>query len=357
MQEDLEFEDSRRLHELFGSHDENIRALERNLDVEISLTAGGAVVVGDEQELGLASRVLRELYSFAREGGSISPADVDRAVDLLSGDPHATLSKLLRSAVLTSAKGKEIAPKTANQRAYVEAMQRHDVVFGIGPAGTGKTYLAMAQACAELQRGTCDRIILTRPAVEAGERLGFLPGDLAEKVNPYLRPLYDALHEMVGAEKTEMMIERGIIEVAPLAFMRGRTLNRAFVILDEAQNTSREQMKMFLTRIGFDAKAVITGDITQVDLPNSQVSGLRDARRVLGSIQDIGFIEFQEIDVIRHPLVKRIIEAYSVVEEQAWAEHEAAASRATPAKEAGTVGGKEAGKKAGKKADKGSGAG
>jgi len=212
--------------------------------------------------------------------------------------------------VLVSGGRALIRPKTANQRAYIDAIRRYDVVFAIGPAGTGKTYLAMAMACAALFAGEFERIILTRPAVEAGEKLGFLPGDLAEKVNPYLRPLYDALYDLAGMDKAVQLVERETVEVAPLAFMRGRTLNRAVVILDEAQNTTREQMKMFLTRLGYDSKAIVTGDITQVDLPEGQVSGLRDARDVLGDITELAFIEFNERDVVRHPLVKRIIRAY-----------------------------------------------
>ncbi len=258
----------------------------------------------------LAGRVLKELYDVAGEGIAVQPEDVKRAVAALSDDSRVSLKDLFLSPVLVSGGHAQICPKTPNQRAYIEAIKRYDVVFAIGPAGTGKTYLAMAMACAELFAGKFERIILTRPAVEAGEKLGFLPGDLAEKVNPYLRPLYDALYDLAGVEKAVQLIEHETVEVAPLAFMRGRTLNRAVVILDEAQNTSREQMKMFLTRLGYDSKAIITGDVTQVDLPDGQVSGLRDARDVLGEIAELAFIEFDETDVVRHPLVKRIIRAY-----------------------------------------------
>ncbi len=287
-----------------------MRALEKTLEVRVSITTDGLRIDGDDHQIELAGRVLRELYGMAMGGRSIGPADVTRAIEILGSSKTATLADVYRRPVFVSPRGKEIAPKTTNQRLYVEAIHGHDLTFGIGPAGTGKTYLAMAMAVADLFRGKYSRIILTRPAVEAGEKLGFLPGDLAEKVNPYLRPLYDALHDMVSLEKAQTMIERGTIEVAPLAFMRGRTLNNAFVILDEAQNTTREQMKMFLTRLGFESKAVVTGDITQVDLPSTHVSGLHDAWKILGKIPDIAFVEFGDKDVVRHPLVKRIISAY-----------------------------------------------
>jgi len=298
------------LHELFGSHDENVRVLEDALKVSVAMTNGGVRIEGEPHETELAGRVLRELYGIAGEGSTVAPSDVMRAIEILGESRSASLAQVFREPVYVSARGKEIAPKTAKQRHYVEAMRNHDLTFAIGPAGTGKTYLAMAMAVADFFRGRFSRIILTRPAVEAGEKLGFLPGDLAEKVNPYLRPLYDALHDMVSLDKAQTMLERGTIEVAPLAFMRGRTLNNAFVILDEAQNTTREQMKMFLTRLGFESKAVITGDVTQVDLPAESHSGLRDARRVLASIEGIAFVEFDDRDVVRHPLVKQIISAY-----------------------------------------------
>lgn len=306
----FEFADPRRLHEMFGSHDANVRRLESTLGVEVAITGEGVVVRGDAIETELAGRVLRELYDMAGDGHTIAPEDVDRAVDILGANRDNTLKEFFSEPVFVSSSGRSIVAKTPNQRTYVEAMRARDVVFGIGPAGTGKTYLAMAMAVSELIRGNYQRIILTRPAVEAGEKLGFLPGDLADKVNPYLRPLYDALHDMVSVEKAAAMVERGMVEVAPLAFMRGRTLNNAFVILDEAQNTTRPQMKMFLTRLGFDSKAVITGDVTQVDLPSGQLSGLRDAHEVLADIGDIGFVRFTDKDVVRHPLVRRIIDAY-----------------------------------------------
>jgi phosphate starvation-inducible PhoH-like protein len=306
----FEFADSRRVHELFGSHDANVRRLEQALGVEVAMTGDGITIRGDAPETELAGRVLRELYDMAGDGHTIAPEDVERAIDILGANRESSLRDFFSEPVFVSSSGRRIVPKTPNQRVYVEAMRRRDIVFGIGPAGTGKTYLAMAVAVSELLRGNYQRIILTRPAVEAGEKLGFLPGDLAEKVNPYLRPLYDALHDMVSFEKAATMVERGMVEVAPLAFMRGRTLNNAFVILDEAQNTTRAQMKMFLTRLGFDSKAVITGDVTQVDLPSGQLSGLRDAHEVLSAIGDISFVAFSDKDVVRHPLVRAIIDAY-----------------------------------------------
>jgi phosphate starvation-inducible PhoH-like protein len=304
------------LHELFGSHDSNIKALEAALDVNVSVTGDGVAISGDEHDTELAGRVIEQLYQIVGEGHSIGPGDIERAVDILSRNRKAHLKEVMLENVLVTPGHNGIAAKTINQRRYVEAMRAYDIVFAIGPAGTGKTYLAMAMAVAEVVKGRYDRIILTRPAVEAGERLGFLPGDLQEKVNPYLRPLYDALYDMVHVDKAEQMIERGVVEVAPLAFMRGRTLNNAFVILDEAQNTTPEQMKMLLTRLGFNSCAVITGDITQADLAPGQISGLHHAREVLGEIGDLSFVYFDKRDVVRHPLVKKIIGAYEKAHER-----------------------------------------
>ena len=282
--------------------------------MSVSLTGSGVIIGGDEHDAELAGRVLQELYSLSGEGYPVAPDDVERAIDVLSRNSNVDLKDVFLEPVFADSSRSRIMPKTVNQRVYFDAMRSHDVVFAIGPAGTGKTYLAMAMAVAELLRGNYARIILTRPAVEAGEKLGFLPGDLAEKVNPYLRPLYDALYDMVSMDKARQMVERGSVEVAPLAFMRGRTLNNAFVILDEAQNTTRAQMKMFLTRLGFNSKAVITGDITQVDLPSGQASGLRDARNVLAEVADISFVWFDQQDVVRHEIVKKIIDAYDSAE-------------------------------------------
>ena len=277
----------------------------------MSLTEGGVQIFGGADDTDVAGRVLRELYEVASEGHSISPEEVSRAIDILKEDNGAKIKEVFLDTLVLGTQRNKIAPKTVNQKLYVEAMREYDVVFGIGPAGTGKTYLAMAMAVSELLKGNYSRVIVTRPAVEAGEKLGFLPGDLAEKINPYLRPVYDALFDMVSYDKGNQMIERGVIEVAPLAFMRGRTLSKAFVVLDEAQNTTREQMKMFLTRLGCDSKAVVTGDVTQIDLPVGELSGLRDAERVLSRIDGLAFVNFDERDVVRHPLVKRIIRAYT----------------------------------------------
>jgi phosphate starvation-inducible PhoH-like protein len=257
-----------------------------------------------------AERVVAELTASVREGNDLQVNDVSRAVRLLRDHPDMKLRDVFHDVVLVSARHRVIAPKTMTQKRYIEAIRDHDVVFGIGPAGTGKTYLAMAMAVAALMQKKVKRIILTRPAVEAGEKLGFLPGDLAEKVNPYLRPLYDAMHDMMDLDKAQALIQRGSIEVAPLAFMRGRTLNDSFVVLDEAQNTTPEQMKMFLTRLGYESKAVITGDVTQVDLPEGRKSGLSDAINLLAGVPGIGFTTFTDVDVVRHPLVARIVRAY-----------------------------------------------
>jgi phosphate starvation-inducible PhoH-like protein len=267
-------------------------------------------LLGSEADVGLARKVLEELYGVARTGSEVHARDVRQTLRMLSQQPAAKLSDASAD-VLSSVGGRRrIAAKNLNQRRYVELMRSRDVVFSVGPAGTGKTYLAMAMAIAALNRHEVSRVVLTRPAVEAGEKLGFLPGSMAEKVNPYLRPLYDALNDMMPFEKANRLMERGVIEVAPLAFMRGRTLNDSFVILDEAQNTTSEQMKMLLTRLGFDSKAVITGDVTQIDLPSETRSGLVEAVKLLRPIEGIGFIHFNEDDVVRHPLIASIIRAY-----------------------------------------------
>ncbi|MFZ0888207.1 MAG: PhoH family protein [Candidatus Binataceae bacterium] len=253
---------------------------------------------------------MSELYELLKRGYPIYPGDVEYSIRILRADRNVDLKDIFLDTVYVSAHKRVISPKSVNQKLYIDAIRTHDIVFGIGPAGTGKTYLAMAMALAALMKNQVTRMVLCRPAVEAGERLGFLPGDLAEKVNPYLRPLYDALHDMVDFDRARRMIERGTIEVAPLAFMRGRTLNDSFIILDEAQNTTSEQMKMFLTRLGYNSKAVITGDVTQIDLPSGKLSGLKEARTVLGQTPGIAFIHFDERDVVRHRLVQAIITAY-----------------------------------------------
>lgn len=295
---------------LFGETDVNLNTLAKELDVTVSRAPQGIVISGLDSEVDLASDVLIQLRDLVRNGEEIFPGDVARAIQMLSENRHARLSDLFREQVRINGRKRNIVPKTLNQKEYIESIQRHDIVFGVGPAGTGKTYLAMAMAVAELAKKTIKRVVLCRPAVEAGEKLGFLPGDMAEKVNPYLRPLYDALHDMVDPERAQEMIAKGVIEVAPLAFMRGRTLSSAFVILDEAQNTTPEQMKMLLTRLGPGSKCVVTGDITQIDLPRGTRSGMIDALNHLEKVEGIGIINFEVQDVIRHPLVARIVAAY-----------------------------------------------
>jgi phosphate starvation-inducible PhoH-like protein len=295
---------------LFGTYDENLKHLEGLFNVRIRTRGQELSVEGDAADVALAEKVLDQLSSLMRGGYKLGKGDVKTAAQLVAQDEHVELSDyFLRGAARTSGK-KQVMPKSVNQRRYLDAIDQHDIVFGIGPAGTGKTYLAMAQAVAYLLAKRISRIILARPAVEAGEKLGFLPGDLQEKVNPYLRPLYDALYDMMEIERADRLLERGTIEVAPIAFMRGRTLNDAFVILDEAQNTTSEQMKMFLTRLGYGSKAVITGDITQIDLPTARQSGLVEAMKVVGNVDGISFIHFDEKDVVRHPLVQQIVKAY-----------------------------------------------
>ena len=307
---DISFDNPRLFENLLGHHDEHLRAIERALGVQVGVNGTTLLISGDAVERELAGRVLTQLYAVVEKGYPVYSSDVDYAIRILSGDRNANLREIFLDAIYISAHKRIITPKSIAQKEYIEAIRNFDIVFGIGPAGTGKTYLAMAMAVAELMKNNFARMILTRPAVEAGEKLGFLPGDLAEKVNPYLRPLYDALHDMVDFERAQKMLERGNIEVAPLAFMRGRTLNDSFVILDEAQNTTGEQMKMFLTRLGYGSKAVITGDVTQIDLPAGRASGLKEAQVILSAIDGIRFCYFTERDVVRHRLVQDIITAY-----------------------------------------------
>jgi phosphate starvation-inducible PhoH-like protein len=296
---------------LFGSLDDNLRALEIALRVRLR-TSGNNVVVaeGEPEDVAVAEQVFGQLGGLLTEGYRFTRGDVKVAAQLVADDPGVILADYFLKGAVRTVGRRQVAPKTPMQRRYLEAIDRADIVFGVGPAGTGKTYLAMAQAISALLAKRVSRIILARPAVEAGEKLGFLPGDLQEKVNPYLRPLYDALHDMLDADRVERLLERGVIEVAPLAFMRGRTLNEAFVILDEAQNTTSEQMKMFLTRLGYGSKAVVTGDVTQIDLPAGRVSGLIEALKVVASIDAIATVHFDERDVVRHPLVQQIVKAY-----------------------------------------------
>ncbi len=312
----VEFDDNPTFLAVAGQHQQHLKLIEKALSVRIGTRGAVVHIQGEAEASAVAARTLRELERIVQGGFLLGPVDVGHAVRLCMADPSVRLEHYFGDAILTSSRQRPVTPRTPVQKRYIEAIRGHDVVFGIGPAGTGKTYLAMAMAVAALLRRDVARIILARPAVEAGERLGFLPGDLQEKVNPYLRPLYDALHDMMDAEKTQRHMERGVIEVAPLAFMRGRTLNDAFVILDEAQNTTPEQMKMFLTRLGVQSKAVITGDVTQVDLPHERTSGLVEAMEILGGIEEISFVRFTEADVVRHPLVQQIIRAYDRSDER-----------------------------------------
>jgi phosphate starvation-inducible PhoH-like protein len=295
---------------LFGSYDENLKHLESIFNVRIRTQGHDLLVEGDAPGLDRVDRVVGQLSALMRDGFRLSNSDVKTASDLVAQDDSVDLRDHFLKGSLTPGGKRRVAPKTVTQRKYLDAIEQHDIVFGIGPAGTGKTYLAMAQAVAFLVAKKVSRIILARPAVEAGEKLGFLPGDLQEKVNPYLRPLYDALYDMLEVDRVGRYIERGTIEIAPIAFMRGRTLNDSFVILDEAQNTTSEQMKMFLTRLGFGSKAVITGDVTQIDLPAGRMSGLVEAMKIVNAIDGISFVYFDERDVVRHKLVQQIVKAY-----------------------------------------------
>jgi phosphate starvation-inducible PhoH-like protein len=303
-----------RLGALFGVHDENLRLLEEAFGVAIAARGGEVSVSGDPEGAALAARLLSQFGRLVERGFVPKKHDLTAAVRILKEDPTASLVDFFENRSLGPALRQVVTPRNVRQQEYLQAIAENDLVLAIGPAGTGKTYLAVAMAAAALLEKRVRRIVLCRPAVEAGEKLGFLPGDLAEKVNPYLRPLYDALYDILGYDKVGRMLERNIIEVAPLAFMRGRTLNEAFVILDEAQNTTSEQMKMFLTRIGFGSKAVVTGDITQVDLPAGKVSGLREAAQILAGVEGMRIIRFDQRDVVRHRLVQAIVNAYEIWE-------------------------------------------
>lgn len=312
---ELNFEDNEVLKQLYGEHNENLKEIENVFGVKIYSRGGKLSLRGEVEEVESAEKFLNEIYRLISKGYSLDPGDIELAARVVTED-KTPLEDIFLDTVCISTRKKVIAPKSPAQKLYIEAIRRHDIVFGIGPAGTGKTYLAMAMAVSAFVNREVNRIILTRPAVEAGEKLGFLPGDLYQKIDPYLRPLFDALYEMMDFEKTTRLIEKGAIEIAPLAYMRGRTLNDAFVILDEAQNTTAMQMKMFLTRLGFSSKAIITGDVTQVDLSVGERSGLREAESLLRGIEGIAFTYFSKRDVVRHPLVKRIIEAYEKREKE-----------------------------------------
>ncbi|MGC5328548.1 PhoH family protein [Brevibacillus sp. SYSU BS000544] len=307
----IQFADASEALLLFGPHDTYLKQIEQKTSAKIVTRSGEIAISGEKEEVTKIASLFNILLQLVQRGITLSERDVSYAMQLTEKNEAEQLLHLYDEEVARTQRGKIIRAKTLGQRHYLSAIKRYDIVFGIGPAGTGKTYLAVVMAVNALKTGRVKRIVLTRPAVEAGESLGFLPGDLQEKVDPYLRPLYDALYDMLGTEQVAKMLERGLIEVAPLAYMRGRTLEDSFVILDEAQNTTPEQIKMFLTRLGFGSKMVVTGDITQIDLPKGKKSGLREAERILAMIPDIAFIRFQESDVVRHSLVQKIIEAYS----------------------------------------------
>lgn len=304
------------LERLFGTRDENLKRIEQAFAVTVMARGSQLRIEGGEEQTRVVEALLTQLSTLASKGYPVRSVDVETAIRVVSESPETSLIEFFMGNGILGAARQLVTPRSLRQQLYLRAMSEYDLVIGIGPAGTGKTYLAVAMAAAALKERLIRRIILARPAVEAGERLGFLPGDLAEKVNPYLRPLYDALYDLIGFEKVGRLMERGTIEVAPIAFMRGRTLNDSFVILDEAQNTTTEQMKMFLTRIGFNSKAVVTGDITQVDLPTGKGSGLIEARQVLKSIEGIEFVFFDERDVVRHRLVQKIVRAYESFQQQ-----------------------------------------
>ena len=314
--EKISFADHNLLKNLCGEHDKHLKLIENLEPVKIKAWGNNISISGEDDHVRKISAMLLQLYSIMEKGWHIHTSDIDYAHRIISEDATFELARIFLDTVFISSKKRIITPKSIAQSLYIEYMRTFDMLFAIGPAGTGKTYLAMAMAVSFLMEKKVQRIILARPAVEAGERLGFLPGDLAEKVNPYLRPLYDALYDMMDMERSAALFNKGLIEVAPLAFMRGRTLNDSFVILDEAQNTTSEQMKMFLTRLGFGSKAVITGDVTQVDLPQERISGLIEAEQLLKNIARIRFVHFSEIDVVRHPLVQDVIKAYAVLDKE-----------------------------------------
>ncbi|HEX6641837.1 MAG TPA: PhoH family protein [Thermoanaerobaculia bacterium] len=317
--------DEQRAHTLFGNHDENLRAIEDAFDVKISSRGKEIFVGGSAENRAIVEKMIDELQQLIEQGYPLKRSDVQTSVRVMRDKPLTNLIEFFTDDAIGQAIRRVVSPRNMAQKLYLQAISDNDIVFGVGPAGTGKTYLAVAAASAALNDKQIKRIVLCRPAVEAGERLGFLPGDIAEKINPYLRPLYDSLYDIIGFEKVEKLMERSVIEIAPLAFMRGRTLNDAFIILDEAQDTTPEQMKMFLTRLGFGSKAVVTGDITQVDLPDGKKSGLREVRRILDGVEGLKFFDFTDKDVVRHPLVAKIVTAYDRIDrEKAAAEAQAA---------------------------------
>jgi phosphate starvation-inducible protein PhoH and related proteins len=302
--------------EFFGTHDANVKYLESLLNVQVQLQDEMLTIDGPDEKVALVDRLVSDYIQLRSEGVRFSNGDLKSIIRIISEDQSQSLRGVMSTSRSVVVGKRALTPKTLNQKLYLDSIDRNDMVFGIGPAGTGKTYLAVSMAVRALTDKRVNRIVLTRPAVEAGERLGFLPGTLQEKIDPYLKPLYDALYDMLDVERVDRHLERGVIEIAPIAFMRGRTLNDSFVILDEAQNTTPEQMKMFVTRIGYNSKAVITGDITQIDLPSGRLSGLIEAERILARVEGIGFVHFNERDVVRHPLVQRIVRAYETYSAQ-----------------------------------------
>ena len=308
--------DTNEAQRIFGHHDENLKLMRDQLEVDFISRGTELIMRGSEEQVSLAVEFVEQLLFFHRQGSNIGAREVAYAAKMAQAGEMDKLASLFSDTVYSTFRGKQIRPKTIGQKQYLDVIRGNDIVFGIGPAGTGKTYLAMAMAMAALKEKKVQRLILCRPAVEAGERLGFLPGDLQDKVDPYLRPLYDALYDMIGIETVQRHFEKGVIEVAPLAYMRGRTLDDAFIILDEAQNTTSEQMKMFLTRLGFGSKAVVTGDVTQIDLPRGAQSGLMEAKLVLDGVPGIGFVSLTDRDVVRHQLVQKVILAYERYQEQ-----------------------------------------
>lgn len=310
----IDIDDINLISVVFGKLDENIDLIEKKMDVSIKSVDGKLIITGEEENAADAKVLLENLISIVKKQKVLSTADINYSISLIKNNEKRSLPELLNETVVYTSMGKPIRPKTLGQKRYMDNINNNDIVFGIGPAGTGKTYLAMAAAVRAFKAKEVNRIILTRPAVEAGENLGFLPGDLQNKVDPYLRPLYDALFEILGHDNYNNLVEKGLIEVAPLAYMRGRTLDSAFVILDEAQNTTNEQMKMFLTRIGYGSKAIITGDVTQIDLPRGKQSGLKTVLKILADVKGIGITYLNRYDIVRHPLVQRIISAYEKYE-------------------------------------------
>ncbi|HMC58177.1 MAG TPA: PhoH family protein [Candidatus Solibacter sp.] len=329
---------NRGVESLFGTRDENIRLIEAGLGFHTQLIDNSLEIEGDAKNVSRAESILEDYNALVREGHVFNNGDLNSYLRVVTADPEVSLRALVHSGKQRNFGKKMLAPKSVNQRRYLEAIERNDLVIGIGPAGTGKTYLAVAMAISALVNKQVSRIILTRPAVEAGERLGFLPGTLQEKVDPYLRPLYDALYDMIESERVEKLLERNVIEVAPIAFMRGRTLNDSFIILDEAQNSTPEQMKMVLTRLGFNSKMVVNGDITQIDLPNGRRSGLIDATEVLRGVEGITFVQFDDKDVVRHTLVQRMVRAYERYNEAIGAGRQLTLKLAEPAPETGAPG-------------------